>query len=312
MGRGRNRRKRLKQQFTAQEQNIVKAVQKQFNTGTTSAQVTKDIVAKHVGAGSNSTVVGTTTYRRGACHLGPKVVMQIGKANIYGASLSQVEDDWNWALMIRFSDYGSYKDPDNIIANEQAQAILPKELLVVTVPPILDIKWPDYGTPTFKKAWWKLLYDTLKKMPEKSNVVIHCQGGHGRTGTALSILAALNGQKEPIKFVRSNYCSEVVESNGQITYIEEMTGLKLTDSPVTSWFGYGGYTHKAQTAAQTPAAQKNLAPADDQSHEDYAYTTPDGISWYWDDKCECFLEYSVWKDRQEDKVIEIEYTPEDK
>lgn len=289
MGKRRNRN-RKKDRVSKHESNIVKAVQKQFN--------------------NQSTTTTTTINSKKFCHFGPKKVLQIGSSNIYGASYNQIVDDWNWGLMVRFGDIIKYSDPDTIRANVQAQAILPARLLEKVIPPIVDITWPDFGNPIFKRDWWELLYKTISEM-KPTNVVFHCQGGHGRTGTALAILAALNGEKEPIKFIRQFYCADAVESGEQVEYIEKITGLKLDDQG-SFWGGYGIKATYPQTSTHTSVLADG--PILDDEDEEYSYSTPDGTKFYWDEDCECFLEKEVYilrKKQRMNKVVEVEYEPED-
>jgi len=53
-------------------------------------------------------------------------------------------------------------------------------------------------------------------------VAIFCLGGHGRTGYLASIILGLMEYKDPIKFIRDNYCISAVESLSQIEQIGEI------------------------------------------------------------------------------------------
>jgi protein-tyrosine phosphatase len=70
-------------------------------------------------------------------------------------------------------------------------------------------------------------------------VVVHCWAGHGRTGTALAILAVLLGAAppgDPVAWLRSVYCREAVETDGQLRYVGEITGRPVAAPPTI-----GGY-----------------------------------------------------------------------
>jgi hypothetical protein len=165
----------------------------------------------------------------GSCHVGPKKVMEIGKAFIFAGSKAELRDDWAWNLMIRITDdLTPLAKPEVVAANSVAQEELPAGLVKPAFPAVIDIMWDDFGVPFLDKAWWQLLYETIKSWPERKDVVIHCLGGHGRTGTALAILAGLNGDPDPVKMLREVYCKKIVESQSQIAYIEKMTGLDLS------------------------------------------------------------------------------------
>ncbi len=103
------------------------------------------------------------------------------------------------------------------------------------VPAIIKIDWSDRGVPDLGREFWDELIQVIRT--EKKRVVISCVGGHGRTGTALSILAALMGivKTDPVKFVRDNYCDEAVETIKQILYVEEMTGIKVEEKSSKSY-----------------------------------------------------------------------------
>jgi len=115
------------------------------------------------------------------------------------------------------------------------------------VPSIIKIDWSDMGVPDLPKSFWKELIKVIRA--EKKRVVISCLGGHGRTGTALSILAVMMGitKTDPVKFIREKYCKEAVESNSQLDYIEEMTGIKVEEKGAKSYtttYTYPNYEWK--------------------------------------------------------------------
>lgn len=181
---------------------------------------------------------------RPACHVGPRKVFTIGKVNVWAGSYKEVDGDWEWDFMLRLGDERSYySNPSPVTANESAKAVFKEGVLGgdLDVPAVLDIHWPDFSRPHLGKAWWKNLYEEIKSWPE-GDMVVHCMGGHGRTGTALAILAGLNGETQPVAFVRQNYCKEVVESDEQIRYIRYITGLDVTDEPA----GILGWTTQRQ------------------------------------------------------------------
>jgi len=88
----------------------------------------------------------------------------------------------------------------------------------------IKIDWDDQGAPDLPRAFWIELVNSLRK--ERRDIVVACVGGHGRTGTALSILCNLIlKEKDPITFIRKHYCEEAVESQRQINYIEEICNI---------------------------------------------------------------------------------------
>lgn len=99
--------------------------------------------------------------------------------------------------------------------------------------PTVRVFCPDFGVPGLEQKFWLDLINVINtewKAKRITGVTFCCIGGHGRTGTALSIMAGLTGacSTDPVLFIRKNYCEKVVESKAQLKYIEEMTGIKVT------------------------------------------------------------------------------------
>jgi len=108
--------------------------------------------------------------------------------------------------------------------------------------PIVRISWPDYDVPELDQQFWLDLIGVINfkwSAREITGVTACCVGGHGRTGTALAVLAGLTGacQSDPVAFIRKHYCKRVVESDSQVKYIEDMTGIKVNVKPNKA-FGY--------------------------------------------------------------------------
>lgn len=95
-------------------------------------------------------------------------------------------------------------------------------------PPAMVLDWPDYGNPPVVPAFWLSLHNILAARAAKSkkplNVVLFCQGGHGRTGTALaSIMVACGTEaRTALKFIWDVYCREAVETQGQEDYVYKL------------------------------------------------------------------------------------------
>jgi hypothetical protein len=107
----------------------------------------------------------------------------------------------------------------------------------------LHVSTADGGVPKAgKELWDAILQDIVLEKPKE--LLVCCIGGHGRTGIALSVLAALTGAcpepADPIAWVRAVYCKKAVETDEQIDYIEHVTGRKSLIEP--SGFNYGAYT----------------------------------------------------------------------
>lgn len=92
---------------------------------------------------------------------------------------------------------------------------------------IIKIAWSDFEVPTLGVEFWHDLIKTIRLVGK--DVVVACEGGHGRTGTTISILAYMMGavRTDPIKFIRKVYCDEAVETTTQINYIRNITGANI-------------------------------------------------------------------------------------
>ncbi len=186
--------------------------------------------------GANSYSFGG--YKKDNCtHYGAKEVMKVGKkCRLWaGGRIDLLEEASQWDLIVSAVGYADFlKNP--ITGNKEALASLPESLFAWSPPPCVGIDWPDRGVPNLGPDWWKELAAALKGID--GNVGVCCQGGHGRTGTMLAILASLTGKvrknKCPVAWVRKSYCHEAVESEAQGEYIEWVTGRKVTAKPSDS------------------------------------------------------------------------------
>lgn len=162
-------------------------------------------------------------------------------------------------------------------------------------PHRLRIEWPDYGIPSLTREQWRGMYDAIIE-DGIENVYVHCFGGHGRTGTFISIFAYHAGilpfdtsmnvyqkrtdipeEEDPVIFIRRLYCEKAVESSKQLDYFEDMTGM-LTDADFVSK-GYtssytGGTTGKA-TGSTGSSWQGNVYGGVKTPANDYKTVTPD-------------------------------------
>ena len=87
----------------------------------------------------------------------------------------------------------------------------------------IRIPWQDGSIPALPRKFWEDLLREIRRL--KKDVLISCQGGHGRTGVALSILYGLiTGSKTPIGDIRGLYCREAVETHSQVDYVNNILG----------------------------------------------------------------------------------------
>ena len=202
---------------------------------------------------------GAQDSRWGFCHDNPTRVMKIGKATIWAGRHRDLDPDQNWHLRIRLADDNYFRNDTYVWANAGAQALLPRDIYTVEPPPTLDIEWQDYSVPDLGKDWWVSLTNAIKKI--SGDVAVYCMGGHGRTGTTLSILAALGGacgKRDPVLWIRKQYCDNCVESTTQISYIEEILGRKIHAQPTSLW-SRAGTTYSSYGSSTDTKITKNTS-----------------------------------------------------
>jgi Protein-tyrosine phosphatase len=97
--------------------------------------------------------------------------------------------------------------------------------------PVLDvdwprewIDWPDFRLPRHRAQAIDVLCATLERAAD-TRVEVACEGGRGRTGTALAVIAVLDGIEpgEAVRWVRQHYHPQAVETPWQRRWIESLT-----------------------------------------------------------------------------------------
>jgi hypothetical protein len=82
------------------------------------------------------------------------------------------------------------------------------------------IRWPDFRLPTDRVHAQAILHHAWS-VADDERVEIACGGGRGRTGTALAIIAVLDGVPpgEAVAYVREHYDRHAVETPWQKRYV---------------------------------------------------------------------------------------------
>jgi hypothetical protein len=81
-------------------------------------------------------------------------------------------------------------------------------------------RWPDFRLPTDRHVARDALREAWHRA-EAERVEVACDGGRGRTGTALACIAVLDGvaPSEAVAFVRKRYDPRAVETPWQRRYV---------------------------------------------------------------------------------------------
>jgi len=82
------------------------------------------------------------------------------------------------------------------------------------------VRWPDFRLPTDRRDAQDALREAWRRAADE-RVEIACNGGRGRTGTALACLAVLDGvpPREAVAYVREHYDPRAVETPWQRRYV---------------------------------------------------------------------------------------------
>jgi hypothetical protein len=82
------------------------------------------------------------------------------------------------------------------------------------------VRWPDFRLPSDRADAVAALREVLARAPHE-RVEVACGGGRGRTGTALAVLAVLDGvpRQEAVAWVRARYHPRAVETPWQARWV---------------------------------------------------------------------------------------------
>jgi len=154
------------------------------------------------------------TQRPGMCfHYPNEPIFTIGERDFYCGPADLANAYSDWAAVIDCSG-GLY------LGENKGMSFPPgAERLYDHVIPVYQVAWADFSPPPVKFAFWKQLLQSLPEGP----IVICCEGGHGRTGTAMAALLLASGEyksaSEALAAVREKYCHKAVETEEQGQYL---------------------------------------------------------------------------------------------
>lgn len=159
------------------------------------------------------------------CHHGNILaVTSPNGVSVYGAGTYRGMDANDHRIDLIISLIGSSSSPT---MTGSAQTLMPKTSTWVKPTVVFDIR--DGSVPNFSKEFWNSFASDIDALGKDKGVLIYCMGGHGRTGTFLSILQGIwfPNAGDPVKLIREAYCKKAVETSAQIKYIEQITGIPV-------------------------------------------------------------------------------------
>ena len=108
-------------------------------------------------------------------------------------------------------------------------------------------KITDFSVPKDVERFRKFLSWLHERVIGGHSIYMGCIGGHGRTGMVLcAYLCRYTDMKDPLKFLRKNYCTKAVETDEQIDWLSKHFGLKTSEPAVKSWGALGFSGKKAK------------------------------------------------------------------
>jgi len=94
----------------------------------------------------------------------------------------------------------------------------------------VNIGVEDFDSPT-PQQFELITNDALERLQKGENILVHCRGGMGRTGTILCAIYMKASQQydvsESVKYIRNNYARHAVESTTQEEGLEEFAQSQI-------------------------------------------------------------------------------------
>ncbi len=168
------------------------------------------------------------------CNHDPKLLLETPKYQLY------IADDTGMKKNLYNKDYSLIIDCGNIITYAQKNPTASKKLIessskrlaselmdfaikgkgLENIRPYLQIDWLDRQAPELVPEFWPELAKRLQ-----GKVIVNCQGGHGRSGTAAVCLMMVETEYDAldaITHLRAVHCPRAIESKIQHEYIDEV------------------------------------------------------------------------------------------
>jgi hypothetical protein len=167
------------------------------------------------------------------CHTGNVFINKFNDCRIFGGGYTNSCSPPSDGIVLDLADCF---DSRNIITN--STILLPPALIETATCnyDTINLNWVDGEILEVSRDFWIELSKYLLTL--KKDVLVCCFGGHGRTGTALSILyhfmeifsthiTVKHKYTNIVLLIRSIYCKHAVETIQQLYYIENICNIKL-------------------------------------------------------------------------------------
>lgn len=210
------------------------------------------------------------------CHDGTVKAFDSDNITFYGGGTSRGLKIWNGAVILSLT---GNLEPTFTFMSAEFESLKRYDYRGI------GIDWVDFDIPELTRDFWLDLYSLLKDIADKDghlDVIVYCLGGHGRTGTALSILAGVSGvtKSDPVEYIRNRYCKNAVETVSQEKYVEDMTGLKVDSAGF--YKGKHSDSYSFYDYCKVNNIGNELTAAEKQEEKDYSDYCVD----FWSGTCE--------------------------
>lgn len=225
--------------------------------------------------------VPTPEMYKGPCHAGNVPILKMGEHTLYAGGISKGVHPGEGMVVVDLANSKSVSEFVGPYSTELKGNMFPSftAAAVLNGPAAwLDFPLGDYQVPTHvARPAWNAMAKDAKKILGHHDMLFFCQGGHGRTGLAVSILVWLlvsektwMGEKpeglldDPVKWLRAVYCKEAVDTLDQHKYVYKMLGLNIDPPPyvkaVTPWQAPKIPKATVTEATSLPPANNALCP----------------------------------------------------
>lgn len=169
-------------------------------------------------------------------HDGSPLVFHIGEGFVKAGGDRDIAlwDRHKVDLVVNLTGYSN----NVVTCNGGAKTVLHATTLLSYSYAEMVVSWKDMQPPPVGMNFFEEL---AQLVASGTNILVHCMGGHGRTGTALAALihtahkigsypytqdgGILKG--DSVEWLRKNYCKKAVESDTQADWLRE-AGVKTT------------------------------------------------------------------------------------